>query len=81
MIKQSGVCAFATFFISIASAQVPTRDFPDAANPTATPPAANSPRTGTSDRPPGATTATSEKMQPEMDSVAGPKSPPGVEKK
>jgi hypothetical protein len=29
----------------------------------------------------GQAPATSEKMQPEMDSVGGPKSPPGVEKK
>jgi hypothetical protein len=38
-----------------ASGQVPSRDFPDAANPTAAPPAANSPRSGTPDRPPAAT--------------------------
>jgi hypothetical protein len=80
----------------IASAQAPTRDFPAAANPTAAPPAANNPRTGTPDRPPAATMpeanapdpattgqapATSEKMQPEMDSVGGPKSPAGAERK
>ena len=87
----------ALFIISggIASAQAPTRDFPAAANPTAAPPAANNPRTGTPDRPPAATMpeanapdpasgqarATSEKMQPEMDSVGGPKSPAGAERK
>src|SRR3954469_6938429 len=80
----------------IASAQAPTRDFPAAANPTAAPPAANNPRTGTPDRPPAATMpeanapdpattgqapATSEKMQPEIDSVGGPKSPAGAERK
>jgi hypothetical protein len=98
MMKPSVVFAVAALFISggIASAQAPTRDFPDAANPTATPPAANNPRTGTPDRPPAATMpdantpdpattgqapVTSEKMQPEMDSVGGPKSPPGAEKK
>jgi hypothetical protein len=81
---------------SVASAQVPTRDFPDAANPSAAPPAANNPRTGTPDRPPaaimpeanapdpattGQAPVTSEKMQPEMDSVGGPKSPAGAERK
>lgn len=100
MMKQPVVFAVVALFVSggIASAQAPapTRDFPSAANPTATPPAANSPRTGTPDRPPAATMpdanapdpastgqapATAEKMQPEMDSVGGPKSPPGAEKK
>jgi hypothetical protein len=98
MMKSSVVFAVAALFIGggIASAQAPTRDFPDAANPTAAPPAANNPRTGTPDRPPAATMpdantpdpattgqapVTSEKMQPEMDSVGGPKSPPGAEKK
>ena len=57
MLKQSVVFAVAALLISggIASAQTPTRDFPDAANPTAAPPAANNPRTGTPDRPPAAT--------------------------
>jgi hypothetical protein len=98
MMKQSVVLAVAALLISggIASAQAPTRDFPDAANPTATPPAANYPRTGTPDRPPAATMpdanapdpattgqapVTSEKIQPEMDSVGAPKPPPGAEKK
>src|SRR3979490_3141669 len=98
MMKQSAVFAVAALFIisgGIASAQVPTRDFPAAANPTAAPPAANNPRTGTPDRPPAATMpeanapapattgqapATSE-MHPEMDSVGGSKSLPGAEKK
>ena len=80
----------------IASAQMPTQDLPDAANPTATPPVSNSPKTGTSDRPPTATMpdanapnpatagqapASSEKMQPEMDSVGGGRTAPGAEKK
>jgi hypothetical protein len=84
------------FTSGLASAQAPSHDFPSAANPTSTPPAANSPRTGTPDRPPAATMpdanaadpattgqapAASKKMQPEMDSVGGPKSPPGAEKK
>ena len=79
-----------------ASGQVPSRDFPDAANPTAAPPAANSPRSGTPDRLPATTMpeanapdpaitgqapSISEKMQPEMDSVGGPKSAAGEEKK
>ena len=98
MLKQSVVFAVAALLISsgIASAQTPTRDFPDAANPTAAPPAANNPRTGTPDRPPAATMpdanapdpattgqapTTSEKIQPEMDSVGAPKPPPGAEKK
>ena len=79
----------------VASAQAPTRDFPDAANPTAAPPAANSPRTGTPDRPPAATlpdahapdpvttgeAPASRKMAPEMDSVGGGKTPAGGEKR
>lgn len=98
MLKQSVVFAVAALLISggNASAQTPTRDFPDAANPTAAPPAANNPRTGTPDRPPAATMpdanapdpattgqapTTSEKIQPEMDSVGAPKPPPGAEKK
>ena len=98
MLKQSVVFAVAALLISggIASAQTPTRVFPDAAIPTAAPPAANNPRTGTPDRPPAATMpdanppdpattgqapATSEKIQPEMDSVGAPKPPPGAEKK
>jgi hypothetical protein len=98
MLKQSVVFAVAALLISggIAWAQTPTRDFPDAANPTAAPPAANNPRTGAPDRPPAATLpdanapdpvttgqapATSEKIQPEMDSVGAPKPPPGAEKK
>ena len=80
----------------VASAQAPTRDFPDAANPTAAPPAANSPRTGTPDRPPAATLpdahapdpvttgeapSSPKKTEPEMDSVGGGKTPAGGEKK
>jgi hypothetical protein len=80
----------------VASAQGPTRDFPDAANPTAAPPAANSPRTGTPDRPPAATlpdahapdpVTTGEappspkNTEPGMDSVGGGKTPAGEEKK
>ena len=90
--------ARALFFASfgLASGQVPSLDFPDAANPTAAPPAALSPRSGTPDRPPatsmpeanapdpattGQAPTISEKMQPEMDSVGGPKSEAGEEKK
>lgn len=80
----------------VASAQSPARDFPDAANLTAAPPAANSPRTGTPERPPTATMpeanapdpvttgevpSTAKKMEPEMDSVGGSKTPAGEEKK
>jgi len=90
----AGAVLLASF--GFASGQVPSRDFPDAANPTAAPPAANSPRSGTPDRPPAATlpeanapdpattgqaATISEKMQPEMDSVGGPKSGAGEEKK
>lgn len=92
------IVAGAVFLASFgfASGQVPSRDFPDAANPTAAPPAAVSPRSGTPDRPPAATLpeanapdpattgqapSLSEKMQPEMDSVGGPKSGAGEEKK
>jgi len=92
------IAAGAVFLASFgfASGQVPSRDFPDAANPTAAPPAANSPRSGTPDRAPAATLpkanapdpattgqapSISEKMQPEMDSVGGPKSQAGEEKK
>ena len=97
MMKQSTVFAVAALFSGgIASAQAPTRDFPAGANPTPAPPAATNPRTGTPDRPPAATMpeanapdqattgqapATSKKMQPEMDSVGGPKPLPGAEKK
>src|SRR6476469_9795816 len=98
MMKQSVVLAVAALLISggIASAQAPTRDFPDAANPTATPPAANYPRTGTPDRPPAATLpdahapdpvttgeapSSPKKTEPEMDSVGGGKTPAGQEKK
>ena len=77
---------------AIASAQTPARDLPDAANPNAAGPAP----TGTPDRPPAASLpdasapdptitgqapASSEKMQPEMDSVGGGKTAPGAEKK
>ena len=82
MLKQSVVFAVAALLISggNASAQTP----------------ANNPRTGTPDRPPAATMldanapdpattgqapTTSEKIQPEMDSVGAPKPPPGAEKK
>lgn len=90
----AGAVFFASF--GFASGQVPSRDFPDAANPTAAPPAALSPRSGTPDRLPAATMpeanapdpattgqapTISEKMQPEMDSVGGPKSRAGEEKK
>jgi hypothetical protein len=80
---------------AIASAQTPARDLPDAANPNAAGPAPNNARTGTPDRPPvvslpdasapdptitGQAPASSEKMQPEMDSVGGGKTAPGAEK-
>jgi hypothetical protein len=80
-----------------ASAQVPSQDVPNAANPTASPPAASDDsKTGRTDRPPaaampdtnapaaevtGQTRATSEKMEPEMDSVGAGKTAPGAEKK
>jgi hypothetical protein len=81
---------------AIASAQSPARDLPDAANPSAAGPAPNNARTGTPDRPPAASApnasipdptitgqapASSEKMQPEMDSVGENKTAPGAEKK
>ena len=106
MMKQSVVLAVAALLISggIASAQAPTRDFPDAANPTATwlllsvdrelgangkkaPrfPAAALSASGSKGFSHPATTGqapvTSEKIQPEMDSVGAPKPPPGAEKK
>src|SRR4051794_29946483 len=81
---------------AIASAQTPAQDLPDAANPNAAGPAPNNARTGTPDRPPGASLpdasapdptmtgqapASSEKMQPKMDSVGGGKTAPGAERK
>jgi hypothetical protein len=81
---------------AIASAQTPSRDLPDAANPSGAGLAPNNARSGTLDRPPAASVpdasapdpaitgqapATSEKMQPEMDSVGGGKTAPGAEKK
>jgi hypothetical protein len=80
-----------------ASAQVPSQDVPNAANSTSSPPAASdASKTGRTDRPPamampdanapsaeatGQTRATSEKMEPEMDSVGAGKTAPGEEKK
>jgi hypothetical protein len=78
-----------------ASAQVPSQDVPNAANPTSSPPAASdASKIGRTDRPPdmpdanapsaeatGQTRATSEKMEPEMDSVGAGKTAPGEEKK
>jgi hypothetical protein len=80
-----------------ASAQVPSQDLPNAANPTSSPPAASDDsKTGRTDRPAaatlpdtnapsaevtGQTRATSEKMEPEMDSVGAGKTAPGAEKK
>ena len=97
MTKPFPVFAVAVLLASsgVASAQSPTRDFPDAANPTGAPPAANSPRTGTPERPPAATlpdanapdpvttgeTPGMSKTEPEMDSVSGGKTPAGEEKK
>jgi hypothetical protein len=98
MTKRSPMFAVAVLLASsgVALAQGPTRDFPDAANPTAVPPAANSPRTGTPDRPPAATLpdahapdpvttgeapSSPKKTEPEMDSVGGGKTPAGGEKK
>ena len=80
----------------VASAQAPTRDFPDAANPTAAPPAAPTARDQNADRPPAATLpdahapdpvttgerpSSPKKTEPEMDSVGGGKTPAGGEKK
>jgi hypothetical protein len=93
MNKQSIILTTTTLLLSgaIASAQTPARDLPDAANPNAAGPAP----TGTPDRPPAASLpdasapdptitgqapASSEKMQPEMDSVGGGKTAPGAEK-
>jgi hypothetical protein len=80
-----------------ASAQVPSQDVPNAANPTSSPPAASDEsKTGRTGRLPaaaipdtnapsaevtGQTRATSEKMEPEMDSVGAGKTAPGAEKK
>jgi hypothetical protein len=97
MIKDM-TCIAAALFVSagIASAQLYAPDLPDAANPTATPPASNDRVSSPSDRPPAASTpdanapdpgtvgqapATSEKMHPEMDSVGTGKTPPSAEKK
>ena len=98
MKQQISLVAGTAFLISasLASAQAPSRDFPTATDPDSTPPAAISPRTGTTDRSPaptlpelgtadpiatGQAPSISEKVQPEMDSVGGPKPPPGSEKK
>jgi hypothetical protein len=78
-----------------ASAQIPSQDLPNAANPTSSPPAASDDsKTGKTNRPPaaampdtnapeatGQTRATSEKMEPEMDSVGAGTTAPGAEKK
>ena len=97
MKQQISLVAGTAFLISasLASAQAPSRDFPTATDPDSTP-AAISPRTGTTDRSPaptlpglgtadpiatGQAPSISEKVQPEMDSVGGPKPPPGSEKK
>jgi hypothetical protein len=80
-----------------ASAQVPSQDVPSAATRPSGPPAASDDsKTGRTDRPPtatmpdtnapsaevtGQTRATSEKMEPEMDSVGAGKTAPGAEKK
>jgi len=96
MKKQSIILTTITLLLSVASAQTPARDLPAAANPNAAGPAPNNARTGTPDRPPAASLpdasapdptitgqapASSEKMQPEMDSVGGGKTAPGAEKK
>jgi hypothetical protein len=89
------VAAGVLFVSSMASAQLPTQDLPDAANPTATPPVSNDESTQT-DRPPAAAVpdanapgpaisgqapAASEKMHPEMGGVGGDRPFPGAEKK
>jgi hypothetical protein len=81
---------------AVASAQTPARDLPDATNPNTVGPAPNNARTGTTDRPPAASSpnastpdptitgqapGSSEKMQPEMDNVGPSKTTPGAEKK
>ena len=98
MNRQPIIFAIAALLVSgaFASAQTPSRDLPDAANPSSASPAPNNASTGSSDRPAAATMpdantpapsatgqapATSEKMQPEMDSVGGGKTAPGKEKK
>jgi hypothetical protein len=82
---------------SYASAQVPSQDVPNASNPTKAPPAAaDTSKSGRTDRLPaaaapetnapspeatGQTRAPSEKMEPEMDSVGAGRSSPGEERK
>jgi hypothetical protein len=95
MKKPLCIVAGAVFFASFgfASGQVPSRDFPDAANPTAAPPAALNPRSGTPAR---RDHAGGQRPRPcdhwpssnhfrenaaKMDSVGGPKSEAGEEKK
>ena len=82
MKQQISLVAGTAFLISasLASAQAPSRDFPTATTDRS--PAPTLPELGTADPiATGQAPSISEKAQPEMDSVGGPKPPPGSEKK